>query len=128
MQDITCREDIEKLIAIFYEKALKDAIIGYLFTDIAQINLKEHLPMLVDFWENTLLQPNGYKKNVLQTHLDLHHQSKLETEHFEQWLFLFEETVLELFEGKVAQKAINRANSIATVIQTKLYKQQLYGL
>lgn len=122
MRDIETRKDIEILIAKFYTKALKDDKIGYLFTEVAQINLEAHLPLLVDFWENILLHPNGYKRNVLQQHLNLHQQSALEPEHFNQWLFLFERTVNELFSGATAQKAINRANSIALVIQTKLYK------
>lgn len=128
MKDIENRKDVAILIENFYNKALNDDKIGYLFTEVAQIDLTTHLPMLVDFWENILLSPNGYKKNVLQQHVNLHHKSALEPEHFEQWLLLFETTVKEMFDGIVAQKAVNTANSIALVIQTKLYKTSLYEL
>lgn len=121
--DIQNRANIEQLISAFYGKALADASIGFLFTEVAQINLETHLPHLCDFWENILLKPNGYKRNVLKKHLDLNQLSALKPAHFQQWLFLFEQTVDELFEGDKAQSAKNKAQSIALVIQTKLYKQ-----
>ena len=121
--DIQSRTDIEQLVRAFYERALADASIGFLFTEVAQIDLDTHLPHLCDFWENILLKPNGYKRNVLKKHLDLNQLSALKPEHFQQWLLLFEQTVDELFEGEKAQSAKNKAQSIALVIQTKLYKQ-----
>ena len=65
-RDINTRADVEHLIRSFYEKALIDEQIGFIFTDIAKIDLESHLPHLFDFWENILLKPNGYKRNVLK--------------------------------------------------------------
>ncbi|BDS10812.1 group III truncated hemoglobin [Aureispira anguillae] len=121
-QDIQNRADIELLVRTFYEKALQDEQIGFIFTTVAQIDLTQHFPRLFDFWENILLTPNGYKHNVLKTHLDLHQKVPLKAVHFERWLFLFVATVDELFEGKVANNAKNKALSIATVIQVKLHR------
>jgi len=124
-KDIQTRADIEYLIRSFYEKALIDQQIGFIFTDIAKIDLESHLPHLFDFWENILLSPNGYKRNVLKVHLDLNQKVKLNLEHFESWLALFSNTVDELFEGVTANSAKNKALSIATVIQTKLHRPNL---
>jgi len=124
-KDIETRTDIEHLIQCFYEKALIDQQIGFIFTDIAKIDLKNHLPHLFDFWENILLKPNGYKKNVLKVHLDLNKKVNLRPEHFERWLNLFSATVDKLFEGIIANNAKNKALSIATVMQTKLHRPSL---
>lgn len=124
-KDINTRADVEHLIRRFYEKALIDEQIGFIFTDIAKIDLESHLPHLFDFWENILLKPNGYKRNVLKVHLDLNEKVKLSTTHFESWLSLFSATVDELFEGIIANNAKNKALSIATVMQTKLHRPSL---
>lgn len=118
--DIQNRADIELLVRTFYDKILADETISFIFTDIAKIDLEHHFPRLFDFWENMLIQPNGYQANVLKIHLDLNQKVALLPEHFERWLQLFMKTVDELFEGKVAGMAKNRAISIAGVMQTKL--------
>ena len=110
------------MIRSFYEKLLVDEQLGFIFTEIARIDLEQHFPHLFDFWENILIEANGYRRNVLQAHLDLNLKVALTAEHFQQWLRLFNETVDELFEGNSAQAAKNRALSIATVLQVKLHK------
>jgi hemoglobin len=124
-KDIATRADIEHLIRSFYEKALIDDQIGFIFTDIAKIDLESHLPHLFDFWENILLKPNGYKRNVLKVHLDLNEKVNLKPAHFESWLALFSNTIDELFEGVIANSAKNKALSIATVMRTKLHRSSL---
>jgi len=124
-KDIQTRTDIEYLIQHFYEKALIDQEIGFIFTDIAKIDLESHLPHLFDFWENILLKPNGYKRNVLKVHVDLNEKVQLNAEHFERWLDLFSTTVDTLFEGIIANSAKNKALSIAAVMQTKLHHPNL---
>lgn len=55
----------------------------------------------------------------MQPHLTLHQQSPLQKHHFETWLRLFKESVDELFDGKIAFIAKEKATSIATVMQIK---------
>jgi hemoglobin len=119
-KDITTREDLLLLMTEFYKKLLADDSINYLFTDIAKINLTHHLPVLVDFWDSVLFQSDTYRKNAMQLHLNLHAQSPLLPQHFETWLRYFKETVDEMFEGEKAFLAIERANSIATVMKIKI--------
>ncbi len=119
-KDIGTREDLLLLVNNFYNKLLADDSINYLFTDVANINLEHHLPVLVDFWHSVLFQTGTYQKNAMQPHLDLHQKSPLTKHHFETWLRFFKETVDENFEGEIAFIAKERATSIATVMQIKI--------
>ena len=120
MRDIQTKEDLSFLMGAFYSKMLIDEEIGYIFTDIAKLNLEAHLPSLTNFWENMLLQPNGYKKDVMGIHLKLNELEKLQPQHFKRWLFLLAETVNENFKGEKADTMVSRANSIASVMQIKM--------
>ena len=120
MKDIETREDLLLLVQRFYEKLLADPSISYLFTDVARINIPEHLPVLVDFWDMVLFQADTYRKNVMQLHMGLHQQSPLTNEHFETWLGYFSQTVNELFNGDRAELAKQRAVSIATIMRIKI--------
>ena len=119
-KDIANRDDLLKLVTLFYEKLLADNSINYIFTDVAKINLPHHLNILVDFWDNIIFQKDVYRKNAMQPHLVLHQKSPLEKHHFETWLKYFNESVNELFEGEKAFLAKERALSIATVMQIKI--------
>ncbi|WP_299442650.1 group III truncated hemoglobin [uncultured Aquimarina sp.] len=119
LKDITTREDIEYLMWAFYKKALEDPNIGSFFTEIAQINLEDHIPHIASFWEQQLFYTGNYKKNVLQIHQNLHQQKIMEKIHFETWLELFTSTVDLNYSGPKAELMKTRALSIATVIQLK---------
>ena len=119
-RDIETREDLFLLVSRFYKKLLSDHSISYIFTDVAKINLEEHLPVLVDFWDTVLFDSGTYHKNAIQPHLVLHQQSKFEKHHFDTWLKYFNATVDELFEGNLAFAAKQRAKSIATIMQIKI--------
>ncbi|KOS07628.1 hypothetical protein AM493_17455 [Flavobacterium akiainvivens] len=124
MKDIETRTDLEQLLWAFYTRLLNDPGISYIFTDIAKINLEEHMPSLTDFWELSLFHTGSYKKNPMQIHLDLNAQERLTGEHFSIWLGHFNTTVDSLFTGLNAEKIKTRAESIATVMKIKLYNAQ----
>ena len=119
-KDITNREDLEKLFTSFYALAMNDKKIGHFFTEVAPINLKTHLPHILDFWEANLWGKAGYKKNVLQVHLDIHQKSSIEYAHFDQWLFLLNKCVDNLFSGPFSERLKTNALSIATVMKSKV--------
>jgi len=48
-KDIANTSDINLLVNSFYDKALKDSTIGYIFTEISTVNLEEHLPVICVF-------------------------------------------------------------------------------
>lgn len=119
-KDIGNREDIERMVNRFYKKVIADPQIGFIFTDVAKVNWEKHLPVMYDFWENSLFYTGSYTGNPLKMHQHLNRVIPLQSEHFEQWTTLFNETVDELFEGEKAGLAKQRAYSISTVIRLKL--------
>ena len=123
-KDITDREDIDRLMNVFYEKLLKDDTINYIFTDVAKIDIKTHIPVIVDFWESVLFNRNIYHNNPMKIHIDMNNQTPLLKHHFDTWLSYFASTVDELFEGSIALLAKERALSIATVMQIKIIQQK----
>jgi hemoglobin len=123
-KDIENRKDIEFLMNSFYEKVKPDPVIGYIFTDVMKVNWERHLPMIYDFWENSLFYTGGYNGNLLEIHRRLNKVIPLTTEHFKRWTDLFAATVDELFEGEKAFLAKQRAISISTVMQIKILNQE----
>ena len=116
MRDIETRADIDKLMDLFYERALVDGTIGYIFTDVARLDLEHHLPIIGDFWESLLFGTDVYAKhgrNPLMVHQELHSKSSLTREHFQRWLEIFTTTVDEVFEGERADHIKMRARAIA---------------
>lgn len=99
---------------------MEDEEIGFIFTDVAKINLEHHLPILHDFWESTLFHTARYSGNPIQVHLALNQKVKLTKAHFDRWLHLWNATIDSLFSGPTADQAKTRALSIATIMQLKL--------
>lgn len=120
MKDIVSRKDLELLLRAFYNKALTNPEIGPFFTEVAQIELEEHLPHITDFWEQQLFRKGNYKKNVLQIHKELHDKRALKNIHFDTWISLFKTTVDENFDGDKAQLIKTRALSIITIMKLKI--------
>ena len=120
VKDITTRKDIELLVNTFYDRLLADDNISYIFTDVAKLNIKIHLPVIADFWESVLLNNNVYHNNTMKVHLDLNDKTALTARHFGIWLKHFNNTIDELFGGDIALLAKQRATSVATVMQIKI--------
>ena len=115
-RDIENREDIDLLMHEFYAVAIEDKSIGYIFTDVAKLDLEHHLPIIGDFWETMLFQTGGYARhgrNPLQVHGELAKKNPLLFEHFERWLEIFTKTVDANFEGDRADFIKMRARAIA---------------
>lgn len=122
--DINTRSDIEFLMKAFYNKLLADEKINYIFTDVAKINIDEHLPVISDFWESVLLNKHVYHNNAMKIHLNLNNKTPLTKEHFTVWLAHFSATVDELFEGENALLAKQRAISVSTLMQIKMAQKK----
>ncbi|MGH2843033.1 MAG: group III truncated hemoglobin [Solirubrobacteraceae bacterium] len=117
---IATREDCERLVRLFYTRALADPIIGFLFTDIAKLDLEAHIPRITRFWETVLLGAHSYGGGAFGKHLHLHAKVPLLHGHFERWLYLWGMTVDELFSGPVAEQAKVHAGRVATAFQARL--------
>jgi hemoglobin len=117
-KDIVGRDEIKLLIDRFYEKIQADPILGPHF---AHVNWEKHLPIMVNFWENTLFYTGTYTGNPLRSHQALHQKDPLLPSDFSHWQNLFLATVDELFSGEKAELAKQRALSISTVMQIRLF-------
>ncbi len=120
MKDIASRKDLELLLSEFYGSLLQDAQMRHIFIDVAKIDLKEHLPPIVDFWQHILFGTVDYRKNVLQLHVNLNAKTKLSPDNFHTWLRTFETAVDAHFCGENSEKIKTRAVSIATIMQLKV--------
>lgn len=120
MQDITTEADIKTLVDRFYEKVVVNPVIGFIFTEIIVLSWDKHIPIMNNFWSSVLLGTHTYTGNPMQQHIELNRRIELEKRHFDTWLELWEKTVHENFEGRVASEAISRAKNIATLMQHKI--------
>lgn len=113
LTDILCREDVILMVDKFYDKVKNDKLLA---PEFSAVNWPNHLPIMYNFWCSMLLGEQSYRGNPLQKHLPLN----IKTEHFSQWLFLFNETITENFEGEKADEVRVRAQNIAGVFQYKM--------
>ncbi len=123
--DIETREDCERLVRTFYGRALSDPIIGWLFTDVAKLDLEAHVPRITSFWETVLLGAQSYSGGAFRPHAELHSKARLRAGHFERWLALWRATVDELFAGERAELAKAHAVRVARAFLGRLEAMQL---
>jgi hemoglobin len=119
-RDIRFREDIAKVVAAFYQRAIQDTEIGYIFTDVAKLNLERHIPVICDFWETVLLGNMVYRGGVVGKHIQLHRKSELRPEHFERWLSIWHTVVDSTHAGEKAEEMKKRASMMAELMKHKI--------
>ena len=119
-KQIESEQDVQLLVRSFYDKVLKDDILGPYFSYVKNTHWEEHLKVVDSFWNNILFYTGGYHGNPLAVHTTLNFFNKLQRKDFDRWLHLFDETVDHLFEGEKAGQAKQRARSIATIMQVKI--------
>jgi hemoglobin len=119
-RDIESRSDCERLVRAFYGRALEDPIIGFIFVDVAKLDLEAHVPRLTSFWETILLGAQSYGGGAFRPHAQLHAKVRLRRGHFERWLALWRGTVDELFAGERAELAKAHAVRVARAFHQRL--------
>src|SRR3954452_7278341 len=112
LRDIESRADCERLVRAFYGRALEDPIIGFIFVDVAKLDLDAHVPRITSFWETILLGARSYGGGAFRPHAELHAKVRLREGHFVQWLNLWCRTVDELFAGERAELAKTHAHRV----------------
>jgi hemoglobin len=118
--DIESREDCERLVRTFYGRALTDPIIGFIFVDVAKLDLDAHIPKVTSFWETILLGAHSYGGGAFRPHVAINERVKLLRGHFERWLWLWNMTVDELFSGPRAELAKAHAARVAAAFHARL--------
>jgi hemoglobin len=111
--DIKTEEDIKTLIHSFYAKVRKDELLAPIFNEIIKGDWTEHLDTMCKFWSTMVLYTRTYNADPMSKHFPL----PLTNEHFVRWIYLFQETVDDFFEGKVATDAKQTADNIGRLIR-----------
>ena len=119
-RDIETRADCELLVRHFYSRAMVDPIIGFLFTDVAKLDLDAHIPRITNFWDTILLGSRSYGGGAFRPHVELHFKVPLTRGHFDRWLYLWTMTVDELFSGERAELAKSHAIRVAAAFESRL--------
>jgi hemoglobin len=120
LRDISDRADCERLVRAFYGRALEDPLIGWLFVDVAKLDLEAHVPVITAFWETILLGARSYGGGAFAPHAALHLRAPLRAAHFERWLVLWRTTVDERFAGERAELAKAHAARVAHAFHGRL--------
>jgi hemoglobin len=120
-RDIETRADCEQLVRAFYSRALTDPLIGWIFTDVAKLDLEAHVPKVAAFWETILLGAASYGGGAFAPHVPIHQRSGgLKSAHFQRWLKLWHASVDELFAGPRANLAKAHADRVARAFHARL--------
>ena len=120
MKDIQHREDIKILIDAFYKKVLQDDVIGFIFKETISFVWERHIPVMYDFWDSILFHTAVYKGNPMLKHMALNDKIELTDERFDRWIFLWEGTVDENFQGEKADMAKQKALMMRTLMVHKI--------
>jgi hemoglobin len=125
VSDIETRSDCERLVRAFYGRALVDPVIGWIFVDVAQLDVEAHVPRIASFWETILLGAHSYSGGAFAPHAALNARVRLRAGHFERWLWLWRTTVDELFAGERAELAKSHAARVAQAFHARLQTMAL---
>ncbi len=113
MSDISTKDDIEKLMTLFYDRLLDNPIAAPIFSGT---DMEKHMPRVIAFWDGIAFGGGTYRGVPFDPHVPL----DLKSEHFVIWFETFCGTLDDLFEGPIVAKLKERARSIAFIFSHKL--------
>ena len=124
-EDLKNREDVNNLVVTFYQKVRKNKEIGYFFNNSIS-DWEAHIRKLTDFWESNLFFKPLYSGNPKLAHIkvDTENNNEIEALHFGIWLNLWFETLNELFEGPMAERAKNNARKMSSHLYLKIFQSR----
>lgn len=117
--DLDSAANIERMVALFYQRLLGDPLLAPLFLEVARVDLDEHLPIIARYWNKMLLREPGYDRHMMAKHRALDDREPLTGAHHERWLSHFYATLDEHFHGPYS----DRARRIAARVIDNLYQQ-----
>ena len=107
---MTTEDQISELVDHFYEKVRTDQLLGPIFATAIGEDWTLHLAKLKAFWSTVVLASRTYKGNPMVAHLGL---PRLTREHFDRWLELWRQTVVEVCGDSTDSVFIQKAEMIA---------------
>ncbi len=123
MNDIESREDIAHLVTTFYDKIKIEPTLGPIFIRAIH-DWPTHIEHLTDFWQSQLLFNKRFRGNPAEAHVkvDKAEGHSITPEHFGLWMNLWFETIDELFEGEIAERAKRNARKMNTNLYLKIWE------
>lgn len=113
---ITSLEEVKQLVDVFYGKVRRDPLLSPIFEKAIGEHWDTHLDKMYKFWQTVLLEEHTYYGSPFLPHAKL----PIKKQHFDQWLFLFNETLDTEFTGEAAEEAKWRAQKMAEMFRLKL--------
>ena len=113
---VTAEDAIGVCVRRFYEVAQKDGLLGPVLTQ-SVADWEHHFGKIQDFWSRALLGTDRYSGFPYPPHISL----PVEPEHFDRWLALFGETARQTLSPELAEKAIEKARTMAHCFQAGLF-------
>ena len=93
------RDDIVRLVDVFYDKVQADPILGPVFNPVVH-DWPEHKATLVKFWASVVLGTREYRGNPMAAH----RPHPILDAHFGHWLALWQDTAREVLgDAKAAE-------------------------
>jgi hemoglobin len=110
------KENVNKMVKMFYAKVIKDDEIGYFFTEILGDNLQneqwqKHIEILTNFWLSMTGHGQDYKGNPFMPHMAL---KGLNKDKFSRWIEMFHKIVSKVYSEEVAKIFKNKGSMVAT--------------
>ena len=103
---------IEALIRGFYARVRQDPLLGPIFESRIS-DWEPHLGAMFAFWSSLTLQTGRYHGQPMAKHMRL----AVDSNHFDRWLALFEETARDLCPPAAAERFIERARRVAESLE-----------
>ena len=109
------REDVERLVDVFYDKVQADPILSPIFNPAVH-DWPEHKATLVKFWSSVALGTREYRGNPMAAH----RPHPIMDEHFGHWLALWRQTAHEVMGEAQAEAMYAYAQRIARSLKLGL--------
>ena len=104
----------------FYREVIFDEVLGPMFEQVAQVDWSVHIPKLTDYWCRVPLGEPGYEGRILGPHQRVHALESFRSEMFDRWYGLFVEAVDRGWQGPIAERAKEHAETIGRNLSRRL--------
>lgn len=112
---------ISTLVETFYGRVQSHPELGPIFGVVLDGKWDLHLEKMKKFWSSVILKTNVYEGQPMKSHMAL---KGVRTEHFEDWMSLFQSTAREVCPSEVAAMLfIERAEKIAARLKSAMKLQ-----
>ena len=119
-RDLDSRSQIHNAVVSFYRDLVMDDLLGPLFEEIAEVDWRTHIPLLIDYWCRVLLGHQNYQGTILGAHRRVHELEPLTADLFDRWYGLWAATIDQGWAGPSAEKAKAHAAKIAGSLARQL--------